>query len=387
LIMELAKNGQTTDIVTRQTLICRALWRDIKSHVYRVHLPAADKLIEFSDVSNRRNPSLFVDLVIGLACIHHRQRITEECLNGETILYANYEDYLEAATLFNSQGDYLGTRLDKSEFEAVQYIKNQGNEGASINGIFYHLDEKFPNDGWNAQKVRRLMDGRQDREIKGLADTVPGIEVRWNITDSGSKTKVYAIPGDLSLGIQVTIHDLKNVNGEDLSHLSHRFPTLGKEENDSSIPPIPTSYPNYPIKEKGGDNTSSVDGGESKVENVLSSGGLGFGKTGKTRSENEPLDSEKAPVPYGESTGKHGKTGIGLHPRKEDPDREKFKVGLAAHQARRDKHTCSRCGKHDDIPYIMHDYNGYYCEPCRRGDGPPSEPIKADPQTILASAN
>jgi hypothetical protein len=77
----------------------------------------------------------------------------------------------------------------------------------------------------------------------------------------------------------------------------------------------------------------------------------------------------------------------GPHPRKEDPDREKFKVGLAAHQARRDKHTCSRCGKHDDIPYIMHDYNGYYCEPCRRGDGPPSEPIKADPQTILASAN
>ena len=55
------------------------------------------------------------------------------------------------------------------------------------------------------------------------------------------------------------------------------------------------------------------------------------------------------------------------------------RAGRAAHRGRHDKHTCSRCGKHDDIPFIMHDYNGYICEPCRR-DGPPT---KADSQTKL----
>jgi hypothetical protein len=55
------------------------------------------------------------------------------------------------------------------------------------------------------------------------------------------------------------------------------------------------------------------------------------------------------------------------------------RAGRAAHRGRHDKHTCSRCGKHDDIPFVMHDYNGYICEPCRR-DGPPT---KADSQTKL----
>lgn len=62
---------------------------------------------------------------------------------------------------------------------------------------------------------------------------------------------------------------------------------------------------------------------------------------------------------------------------------EKFKACHAAHRKRRDKHTCSRCGKHDDIPFIMYDYAGYYCETCRR-EGPPSAPPKVDAQIQLS---
>jgi hypothetical protein len=65
--------------------------------------------------------------------------------------------------------------------------------------------------------------------------------------------------------------------------------------------------------------------------------------------------------------------------RKEDLEIARLRAGHAAHRLRHDKHTCSRCGKHDDIPFVMHDYNGYYCEPCRR-DGAPSEPPKTDAQ-------
>ena len=66
-----------------------------------------------------------------------------------------------------------------------------------------------------------------------------------------------------------------------------------------------------------------------------------------------------------------------------DPSFEKFKAGLAAHRMRHDKHTCSRCGKHDDIPFVMRDHNGYYCETCRR-DGPTPEQPKADAQQTLS---
>jgi len=365
LVLKLAEEGQTTDVITKQTLICREIWRDIKSQVYRVRHPAASQLIEFSDVSNRRNPGLFMDLVTGLACIRHRQRITEEGPDDETILYCNFEDYLDAARLFNSQGDYLGTRLDKAEFEAVQYIKDQGPEGATLNGIFYHLADKFPADGWNIQKVRRLMDGRPDREIKGLADTIPGIETRWMTTDNNNgKYKVYSIPGDLPLGVRVTVHDprSKAISSADFSRLSHRFPILGKDENDINILLSHPSYPKYPIKEKEGGNNREENAPLSQEKNDFFSGKEDFGKSGKRRNQNEPLDMGNRLFLSGKSPGKHGKSGI-----------EEFKADMA-------KRQCSLCRQsfpHDLTPYYNDGKSGYICSSCHIY-GPPSEQAKED---------
>ena len=67
---------------------------------------------------------------------------------------------------------------------------------------------------------------------------------------------------------------------------------------------------------------------------------------------------------------------------KEDDEIARLRAGHAAHQARHDKHTCSRCGMHDDVAFVMYDHRGYYCESCRR-DGPPSAPLKADVQTTI----
>jgi len=370
LVLKLAEEGQTTDVITKQTLICREIWRDIKSQVYRVRHPAASQLIEFSDVSNRRNPGLFMDLVTGLACIRHRQRITEEDPNGETVLYCNYQDYLDAARLFNSQGDYLGTRLDKAGFEAVQYIKEQGPDGATIGGIFSHLSEKFPNDGWNMQKARRLMDGRPDRELKGLADTIPTMALGWNLTDSGSKIKVYSIPGDLPLGVRVTVHDLENkskpISSDDFSHLSHRFPRMGKEENDNKIHLIPTSSPKSPIKGKEGGDNSEEDTPLSQGKNDSFSEGEDFGKSGKRGQGNEPLDMGNTLFPSGKSPGNHGKS-AGL---------QAFKEGMA-------KRQCCLCGR--SFPYdLTHhsngDKSGYECTTCMMYGAP----AKPDAQTKLA---
>jgi P4 family phage/plasmid primase-like protien len=62
---------------------------------------------------------------------------------------------------------------------------------------------------------------------------------------------------------------------------------------------------------------------------------------------------------------------------------ERIREGHQAYRARRDKHTCSRCGKHDDIAFAMSDHNGYYCETCRR-DGPPPTPAPVDAQVKLS---
>jgi hypothetical protein len=70
--------------------------------------------------------------------------------------------------------------------------------------------------------------------------------------------------------------------------------------------------------------------------------------------------------------------------RKEDPEITRIRAGHAAHQMRHDRHTCRLCEEHFEIPLtIWYHGGGYMCERCRR-DGAPSEPIKADPQTVLA---
>lgn len=71
-----------------------------------------------------------------------------------------------------------------------------------------------------------------------------------------------------------------------------------------------------------------------------------------------------------------------LRPRKEDPGFQKFKAGMR-------KRTCLMCGEHFSYDLGIHYNGGYICARCHR-EGPPSEPIKADPQIKLsevASAN
>lgn len=67
-------------------------------------------------------------------------------------------------------------------------------------------------------------------------------------------------------------------------------------------------------------------------------------------------------------------------PRKEDPELQKFKANVQS----RSKNTCRLCGQHFEIPLAIAYQEGYICEPCRRGDGLPSEHAPADQQTKLS---
>ncbi len=347
LTLKLAENGQNTDMVTRNTLICRALWEDIKGKVYRVILPTVSQLVEFTDTSNRRNPSLYLDLVIGLACIRHRQRKTEAGTDGETILYAAYKDYTDAAALFNSQGDYLSTRLDKAEIEAVKYVQEQGNEGATLNGIFQHLNEKFPNDGWNVTKVRRLMDGRQDKGIEGLEDKVPGMSQRWKQPGSGGKYKVYSISEGYGIGVQVKVHDPREtvtIATIDLFALfATSLPQCGKEENNNSNTTTKPLYPLYPKKSSDPDNTRpqrrDFETKKISLPNTLPSN---LGQMGQRGREKDSPGTEKALCHTGAKKGQRGKTDH------DDPVSKTF---------------CRACG--DDITEASR-WNDRWCMDCGR---------------------
>jgi putative DNA primase/helicase len=85
-----------------------------------------------------------------------------------------------------------------------------------------------------------------------------------------------------------------------------------------------------------------------------------------------------APVDDGEEDSTPPSSGP--HPRKEDPESERFKTKVQT----RSRNTCRCCGEHFEIPLRVQGMGGYICETCRR-DGPFSEPLKADPQIKLSA--
>ena len=72
---------------------------------------------------------------------------------------------------------------------------------------------------------------------------------------------------------------------------------------------------------------------------------------------------------------------LGLHPRKDDPEkRERFKAGVRRYS----RNTCRLCETHFEIPLtIGYHGGGFICERCRR-DGAPSAPVQADAQQTLS---
>jgi hypothetical protein len=253
LKLELAESGATTEDLTRQGRVVRELWRDIKGCLYKVILPAASKIVTFSNMHDRRNTDVFLGYVIGLACIRHRQRRVEE-VNGEKLLYASIDDYIEAARIFNSQSAYLGSKLDKNEYEAVRFIEEHGTKGARLSEIHTQLAATFPNDGWNLQKVRRMMDGRPERNLQGLVDNVPGMTAKVYFDgEIGRNSKIYTVPKGATGGCAVSI----KLDAVDI--LSHLFPRISQDgkytkqqqqqqQHNNNIP----SIPNIPLKRDEG---------------------------------------------------------------------------------------------------------------------------------------
>lgn len=365
-VLSLAEEGKTSDSLTRNVLICREMWRDIKTNIYRVKMQEIKTLVEILSKKNRRNPSVFTDMVAGLACIRHRQRDRERGENGEMILYAAYQDYIDAAKVFNHHAAYLGCRLDPSERAVIRYLMSLKEESATIGDIHSFLRLTFPNDGWSDTGTRRLILGRKERNTGGLLEKCADIEPIDGINKSGRSVRRYKWTGsraafelyDTGAGVKVYSPEEKGID-QGLPKFSHLFPRMGKPQNDNSSPTDSPTLPNIPKDIENGEMKRKVAqgvdlSGESGPSKPVD-GELGKPEENNNVNESEDIDFEAYP-----SMGNDGKTWENVDQRK-DPK-------IIA--------SCLVCGA--DIGSGHGSYFGRFCSSC----GPAWSMVKAAAKSL-----
>ena len=111
--------GEAAKPVDETVLICRAMFQILRDEGYiNVRVPFWER-IEWVDTSNRRNPSIFMDLVIAHTALYRYQREKD----SEGYYLATEEDFQAAKSLFaDKDGEELVKRLSKREREVLDLM-------------------------------------------------------------------------------------------------------------------------------------------------------------------------------------------------------------------------------------------------------------------------
>jgi len=111
--------GEEANPVDETVLVCRAMFQILRDEGYiNVRVPFWER-IEWLDTSNRRNPSIFMDLVIAHTAMFRHQR--EKDADGYYL--ATEEDFTAAKALFTDRdGEELVKRLGRREREVLDMM-------------------------------------------------------------------------------------------------------------------------------------------------------------------------------------------------------------------------------------------------------------------------
>jgi primase-polymerase (primpol)-like protein len=111
--------GEAAKLVDETVLVCRAMFQILRDEGYiNVRVPFWER-IEWVDTSNRRNPSIFMDLVIAHTAMLRYQRAKD----SEGYYLATEEDFQAAKALFTDKdGEELVKRLSKREREVLDLM-------------------------------------------------------------------------------------------------------------------------------------------------------------------------------------------------------------------------------------------------------------------------
>uniref|UniRef100_UPI002FE1D299 helix-turn-helix transcriptional regulator n=1 Tax=Methanothrix soehngenii TaxID=2223 RepID=UPI002FE1D299 len=141
--------GEAAKPVDEAVLVCRAMFQILRDEGYiNVRVPFWER-IEWLDTSNRRNPSIFMDLVIAHTAMFRYQREKD----SEGYYLATEEDFQAAKSLFaDKDGEELVKRLTRREREVLELLVGSPS-GITRADVSERLDIA-------PQQVSRIFNGR-----------------------------------------------------------------------------------------------------------------------------------------------------------------------------------------------------------------------------------
>ena len=148
--------------------VCRAMGEILKSGVWRVTIPFAERIC-FSAIHNRRNPGMLFDLIKCHALLHFLQRKTD----ADGALIATPEDFAYARRLFQAINSDVGgqeTKLTKNEAATLGAMVQMGLEVFTI----YQLQDAL---GLSYKQIHRLLHGYTNGKTtySGILDKCPAV--------------------------------------------------------------------------------------------------------------------------------------------------------------------------------------------------------------------
>jgi len=158
-LLKQAGEGEERFPITEEVLICRAMVLELKKHMFKVAIPYWER-IKWMDLSSRRNPSIFLDLIRANAVWHFMQRVTRE----EDFIEATEQDFEDAKMLYVGRADTLIDKLSKSERRLAEAI-------IANHGEMYR-DEAADKLKVSVNRISQLVHGENGRT--GLLQKLPG---------------------------------------------------------------------------------------------------------------------------------------------------------------------------------------------------------------------
>jgi len=190
-IFEQAKDGAERFPMTEAVLICRAMVLELRKHTFHVTIPYADR-IRWNDLSSRRNPSMFLDMIRSSAVWHFLQRNSPE----DDVIEASEDDFVAAKRIYVGRADTLIDKLSKAERRLVEAI-------VANHGEMYR-DEAAAALKVSVNRISQLVHGENGKT--GLLQKLPG----FNAEDVTLKDEVRSVRK-----IMLTITDYNRFQGLD----------------------------------------------------------------------------------------------------------------------------------------------------------------------------
>jgi len=151
-------------LLDEDVLVCREMSRILQAQKFSVAVPYGDD-IEWNDLSSRRNPSIFLDLILAHAAWKFMQRERDE--HGNVV--ATVQDFLDAKDLYSSRAAAMMDKLTDKQRELANLIIGNGGQ--------LYKDEAAKLMGVSAERIRKLAIGDKKNNGSyegGLIQLLPG---------------------------------------------------------------------------------------------------------------------------------------------------------------------------------------------------------------------